>query len=94
MLLLTLALMSSFFLLLDQLTPQAQTPWVPALAADTLATNSAIAPHHEPLLSVRAVETGVIDVSSTRTGCTVLRAVLTANAAPDDGTRVRRQDRR
>ncbi|WOO80756.1 Mitotic spindle assembly checkpoint protein MAD2B [Vanrija pseudolonga] len=40
----------------------AQTPWVPALAADTLATNSAITPHHEPLLSVRAVETGVIDL--------------------------------
>jgi hypothetical protein len=44
---------------------QSIPPWVPALAADTIRPpHDANAPaHHEPLLNVKAVETGVIDVS-------------------------------
>jgi mitotic spindle assembly checkpoint protein MAD2B len=43
-------------------------PWIPALASDTLRPPSqdieeAGPVHHEPLLNVKAVETGVIDVS-------------------------------
>ncbi|BEI79739.1 hypothetical protein CcaverHIS002_0102680 [Cutaneotrichosporon cavernicola] len=45
-------------------------PWVPALAGDTLNTSSAINGHHEPLLSVRAVETGVIDLRMVVQECT------------------------
>ncbi|ORX37149.1 DNA-binding protein [Kockovaella imperatae] len=39
-------------------------PWVPALASDTLqpASRSVAPVHHEPLLNVKAVETGVIDI--------------------------------
>jgi len=39
-------------------------PWAPALAADTLrpSSQSDIPAHHEPLLNVKAVETGVIDI--------------------------------
>ena len=41
---------------------QSVPPWVPALSSDTLRPSQGI-PHHEPLLNVKAVETGVIDVS-------------------------------
>jgi len=39
-------------------------PWAPALAADTLrpSSQSDVPAHHEPLLNVKAVETGVIDI--------------------------------
>lgn len=36
-------------------------PWVPALSADTLHPSQEGPAHHEPLLNVKAVETGVID---------------------------------
>lgn len=39
---------------------QASSPWAPALQGDTLAP---LVGHHAPLYSVRAIETGVIDVS-------------------------------
>ena len=47
---------------------QSVPPWIPALAADTIRPLPSDAaaediPHHEPLLNVKAVETGVIDVS-------------------------------
>lgn len=40
-----------------------ESPWVPALQSDTL-NATVVDGHHEPLLAVRAVETGVIDVSA------------------------------
>jgi mitotic spindle assembly checkpoint protein MAD2B len=46
---------------------QAQSipPWVPALSADTLRpSQDGSAVRNEPLLNVKAVETGVIDVSA------------------------------
>lgn len=42
---------------------QSIPPWIPALSADTLRPSQADVPvPNEPLLSVKAVETGVIDV--------------------------------
>lgn len=56
----------SFSLFLLFTNPQETGPWVPALAADTLRPSQkedAECPEkHEPLLSVKAIETGVIDV--------------------------------
>ena len=43
---------------------QGAAPWIPALAGDTLRPVNGETNHHEPLLNVKAVETGVIDVSS------------------------------
>lgn len=55
-----------FFLFSFSTNPQETGPWVPALATDTLRPSQeedAECPEkHEPLLSVKAIETGVIDV--------------------------------
>jgi mitotic spindle assembly checkpoint protein MAD2B len=43
---------------------QSVPPWIPALSADTLRPTQEDEPiRNEPLLNVKAVETGVIDVS-------------------------------
>jgi len=57
----------------DDLEPSTNTtadgsvpPWIPAMAADTIRPRSQVdgdrIPHHEPLLHVKAIETGVIDI--------------------------------
>ena len=46
---------------------QSVPPWIPALSADTLRPTQEDEPmRNEPLLNVKAVETGVIDVSRGR----------------------------
>ncbi|CAD6564520.1 MAG: hypothetical protein TREMPRED_005398 [Tremellales sp. Tagirdzhanova-0007] len=57
-------------------------PWIPALAADTIRPLPSDAaaediPHHEPLLNVKAVETGVIDECVAKTGVLQLRVGTT-----------------
>ncbi|KAK1920543.1 DNA-binding protein [Papiliotrema laurentii] len=50
---------------LEETKAQSIPPWVPALSADTLRpSQTAGAVRNEPLLNVKAVETGVIDVSA------------------------------